>query len=158
MQHRFSILLAEDDDDDRLLFMDAIQSIGINFDARVGIVFDGGQLMSRLLDNDKELPDILFLDLNMPCKNGMECLQEIRSNEKLQHLMVVVFTTSSNQRYVDTAFEAGANLYIEKPSNFNELTRTLEKVLSLDWRKYQPHPPKAKFVWGHYKKAVVNRE
>ena len=112
--------------------------------------------MSRLLDPDKRLPDILFLDLNMPCKNGMECLQEIRSNKKLQKLMVAVFTTSSNQRYIDTAFEAGANLYIVKPGNFNELTVTIEKVLSLDWRKYQPQPPRTKFVWGHYYKTEVN--
>jgi len=157
MLHRFSILLADDDDDDRLLFVDALESIGAHIEARIGIAFDGGQLMSRLLDSNNRLPDILFLDLNMPCKNGMECLQEIRTNEKLEHLMVAVFTTSSNQRYIDAAFEAGANLYIVKPGNFNELTLTLEKVLSLDWRKYQPQPPKAKFVWGHYKKAEVNR-
>jgi CheY-like chemotaxis protein len=140
-----------------LLFLDAIESAGVHPDTRMGVVFDGEQLMNRLLDHDRPLPDILFLDLNMPCKNGIECLREIRSNGELQHLVVVVFTTSSNQRYIDTAFEAGANLYIVKPSNFDELTITLQKVLLLDWRKYQPHPPKAKFVWGHYSKAEANR-
>jgi len=72
------ILLADDDEDDRLFFKDAFEEVKVQ--TKVEFVFDGLQLMDHLMNPDTKLPDILFLDLNMPKKTGKECLIEIKKN------------------------------------------------------------------------------
>ena len=75
-----NILLAEDDTDDRFFFDKVLQ--GIPIDTRLTTVNNGEQLMKYLLENQDQLPDVLFLDINMPRKNGFECVSEIRTNKK----------------------------------------------------------------------------
>lgn len=83
---KLSIILADDDIDDCLFFTEALEELKINIQLK--IVHDGEELMRQLaLKNNKY--DVLFLDLNMPRKNGFECLQEIKSNEKLISLPVI---------------------------------------------------------------------
>ncbi|QDH81161.1 response regulator [Echinicola soli] len=121
------ILLAEDDVSDRLLFTEAISELKIN--TIVGTVNDGMQLMERLKMESIRLPDLLFLDLNMPRKNGLECLKEIRKNEKLKHISIAIYSTSDNENDMDETFRNGANVYITKPNNFNTLKEVLEKAI-----------------------------
>lgn len=85
------ILLADDDNDDCLLFKDALGDLPLA--THLTIVRDGEQLM-LLLNAKEELPDVLFLDLNMPRRNGFDCLSEIKENEKLRSLPVIIFSTS----------------------------------------------------------------
>lgn len=79
------ILLADDDADDRLFFKEAMEEI--NSDTLVSFVNDGSQLMYFLNQTGILMPHIIFLDLNMPVKNGMECLKEIRANDKFKALL-----------------------------------------------------------------------
>lgn len=90
----FFLLVADDDMDDCFLFEDAIKQLPVS--TRLSFVHDGNQLMQHLYTFEP-LPDIIFLDLNMPRKNGFTSLQEIKSNEKIGHLPVVVFSTSSKK-------------------------------------------------------------
>ena len=78
------ILLADDDESDRLLFKDAFKELKIK--TIVHTVNNGTQLMDHLAKNDIALPHLIFLDLNMPHKNGLECLKEIRSNKKFKEI------------------------------------------------------------------------
>jgi CheY-like chemotaxis protein len=75
------ILLADDDEGDRLLFTDAFSQLKLK--TKVRTVNNGIQLMKWLNTKNIRLPHFLFLDLNMPLKNGLDCLKEIRGNEKL---------------------------------------------------------------------------
>jgi CheY-like chemotaxis protein len=75
------IVLADDDEDDRLLFTEAFEELKI--DTRVDTFKDGVELMNYLNKEDSILPSILFLDLNMPKKSGIECLKEIKQKEKI---------------------------------------------------------------------------
>lgn len=75
------------------------------------------------------LPDLLFLDLNMPRKNGLECLKEIRSNEKLKEISIAIYSTSDNEKDIEETFGNGVNVYIIKPNNFNMLKQVLEKAV-----------------------------
>jgi DNA-binding NarL/FixJ family response regulator len=93
------------------------------------------------------LPDVLFLDLNMPLKNGMECLDEIRRDKKLKDLPVVIFSTSAHPGTVNRMYESGAHLYIRKPNDFNSLRKVIRLVLNRDWI-HPEKPPKEKFVLG----------
>jgi CheY-like chemotaxis protein len=123
------ILLADDDVDDRDLFKEAVSMI--NPEINVTAVEDGEQLMDELLQQ-KTLPDVIFLDLNMPRKNGKECLQEIKQHHHLQHVPVLIYTTSVNKKDVDETYAFGAKYFIRKPNSFGELKSILHNVLRMD--------------------------
>lgn len=123
------VLLADDDEADRLLFTEALEELNLN--VIIESVIDGVQLMDHLNTANTTLPNILFLDLNMPRKNGMECLKEIRANKSLADLPVAIYSTSSSETDIEKTFLNGANVYINKPNDFNELKEVLEKALKV---------------------------
>jgi CheY-like chemotaxis protein len=131
-QEVIHVLLADDDEDDRLFFLDAFQEIKIK--TKVILVNDGVDLMNYLTGNGHTLPHILFLDLNMPRKNGMECLQEIRRNDRVRDIPVAIYSTSSSEEDIEETFVKGANVYIKKPSDFGALKKILEEVISINWQ------------------------
>lgn len=122
------ILLADDDEADRILFKEAFSELSIK--TVVKTVNDGEQLLAWLKKESNPLPHYLFLDLNMPRKNGMECLKEIRSNDKLKDIFIAIYSTSYNDRDMEETFVNGANVYITKPSDFKELKLILYKAVS----------------------------
>ena len=126
------IVLAEDDEDDRLFFKEALQEIKIK--TVIDFVDDGSQLMNYLNQPANRLPQVVFLDLNMPVKSGMECLLEIRRNNRLKDLAIVIYSTSASEEDIEEAFVNGANIYIKKPNDFSLLKSTLAKVISLNWQ------------------------
>ncbi len=126
------ILLADDDDDDRLFFTDAFDELKMRTIVKT---FNNGQeLMDYLLDEKSKLPHVLFLDINMPLKNGLECLHDIRHHDRLKDLTVAIYSTSSSERDIEETFVQGANIYINKPSNFDQLKSALTEVLSTNWQ------------------------
>ncbi|HNF48016.1 MAG TPA: response regulator [Saprospiraceae bacterium] len=127
-----SILLADDDEDDRLFFKDALEECRVK--TMVETVNDGIELMNLLLEESTVLPHILFLDLNMPRKNGIECLEDIRKSDRLKHITVAIYSTSGAERDIEDTFVKGANVYIKKPNDFNALKEVLENVLSTKWQ------------------------
>jgi CheY-like chemotaxis protein len=143
-QNPHQILLAEDDDDDSMLFKEALNELAVPTDLHR--VKDGEELMYILGQLENKLPDILFLDINMPRKNGFECLLEIKSTEKLKEIPVVILSTSSGKELVDKMYNAGANLYICKPNQFSHLKKIIEISISTNWSLYSPQPPKEKFM------------
>ncbi|MBS7256005.1 response regulator [Flavobacterium branchiicola] len=125
------ILLADDDEDDRLFFKDAFEEIKIQ--TNVNFVHDGMQLMDHLNDPENKLPDILFLDLNMPKKTGKECLIEIKKSERLKDIIIAIYSTSSSEEDIEDTFIQGANIYIKKPSDFNTLKKLINEVVTVNW-------------------------
>ncbi|MEP7256972.1 MAG: response regulator [Flavitalea sp.] len=125
------ILFSDDDTDDALLFTQAADLI--TSPILLSFAEDGEQLMRYL--SKEILPDMIFLDLNMPVKNGIECLQSIRSDKKLDWLPIIIYTTSDNPRDIDTCFKLGANLYVVKPTSFESIIKTLKKIIGIDWKK-----------------------
>lgn len=120
-------LLADDDNDDRFFFRDVLSKVSPS--AELTTVGDGEELMKYLFDNSHQLPDVLFLDINMPRKNGKECLIEIRADEKLKHLPIIIYSTSLPEIIADELFAIGANKYLRK-TNLIELKEKLRLVLS----------------------------
>ena len=128
------ITLADDDVDDRLLFTDAFDELKIN---TVVNTFNNGQLLMDHLNNPESvLPHIIFLDLNMPIKNGMECLAEIKQNDRFKDIAIAIYSTSSSEEDVENTFVLGANVYIKKPSDFNTLKEVLNDVVTVNWQYY----------------------
>jgi DNA-binding NtrC family response regulator len=132
-QDTLNILLADDDTDDCHFFEKVLKEIPIA--TRLTTFQDGEQLMNFLSLNSECLPDILFLDLAMPRKNGFECLVEIHRHNKLKGLPVFVFTVSfRNNMNFESNIEAmlqemGAYGYIRKNSDFSQLKVVLHNAL-----------------------------
>jgi CheY-like chemotaxis protein len=124
-----NILLADDDTDDCLFFKDALAGMPVS--TKFTAVHDGEQLMQLLKLENNELPHILFLDLNMPRKNGFECLTELKQNKDLNNLPVVVFSTSFEKEVVNLLYESGAQYFIRKPSEFAQFQKIIFHVITL---------------------------
>jgi CheY-like chemotaxis protein len=127
-----NITLADDDEDDRLFFTDAFEELKIN--TRVNTFKDGVELMNYLNDSNSILPNILFLDINMPKKNGVECLLEIKKNERFRDIAIAIYSTSSSEEHIEETFVNGANIYIKKPNDFQTLKKILSDVVTLNWQ------------------------
>jgi len=125
-----NIVLADDDLDDCMLFEDAINEI--SHDIKLIVANNGNALMSTLEGTVPPPPFAIFLDLNMPGKNGFECLKEIRLNPKFESIPVVIFSTSKNENAIDETYSLGANYYMIKPSSFSMLKEVIRKLLSID--------------------------
>ena len=126
------VLLADDDEDDRLFFKEAFEEIKIQ--TIVNTVIDGVELIKYLLMPNVILPHVLFLDLNMPRKSGLECLREIKSDNRLKDIAVAIYSTSASDEDIEETFVKGANVYIKKPSEFSTLKKILIEVITINWQ------------------------
>ncbi len=139
-----NLLLADDDDDDCMFFKEALEELPLNSSLKT--VKNGEQLMDLLTTKLVTLPDILFLDINMPRKTGVECLSEIKRNEKLKQLPVIIYSTSLNHEVVDLLYEKGAHWYIRKPGDFKKLKKIILEALTNTVENNLQRPSKEKFV------------
>ncbi len=124
------ILMAEDDVDDQLLVKDAFKEARVI--NRLVMVNDGEELM-RFLRREGEFtdaprPDILLLDLNMPRKDGREALEEMKNDPELNHIPVVVLTTSDAEEDILGTYRLGASSYIQKPVTFEKMVHVIETL------------------------------
>ena len=143
-----NILLADDDKDDCLLFREALEELPLT--THLTAVHDGEQLM-HLLKKTDGLPHMLFLDLNMPRKNGFTCLEEIKRDKKLAHIPVIIFSTSFDHNVADILYKNGAQYYICKPADFSRFKNVIHEAIKLSTRKKFSQPPKEKFLLSNLK-------
>jgi len=141
--HTQHVLIADDDEDDRLLFGEVIKELP--YLVHLSTARDGEETL-KLLNSMPQLPDLMFLDLNMPIINGLECLNKMKGNPKLMLLPVIIFSTSSFSGNINKVYELGAHLYIRKPNDFVTFKRAIHHVFSIDWRKPLAQPPRHEFV------------
>lgn len=132
LQNTTYIILADDDEDDRAFFADAFKDLKLA--TKINLMEDGIRLMNHLNDEQNELPHIIFLDLNMPKKSGMECLKEIKNNNRLAGIAIAIYSTSASDEDVEETFVQGANIYIKKPNDFKTLKNLLEDVVTINWQ------------------------
>lgn len=126
------IALADDDEDDRFFFEEAFEELKIK--SKVVTFHDGDYLMDYLNDESCNLPNLLFLDLNMPRKSGMECLSEIKANPRFKNIAIAIYSTSASDEDVENTFVKGANIYIKKPNDFEVLKKILSEVVTINWQ------------------------
>jgi len=120
-----------------LLFSETLDELEIK--PILHTVNNGVELMAYLNKKNAQLPHIVFLDLNMPRKNGLECLKEIRNNDKLKSISIAIYSTSVNENDMDETFRYGANIYISKPNNINMLRQLFLKAVAAT-HLYQGEP------------------
>lgn len=135
--------MAEDDDDDYMVFSLAVNELSVKV---VLTRAENGEILFKLLENDEKHPDMLFLDLLLPCKNGKDCLREIRANSKYDSMPIVVYSSLEDLQSIEFCYREGSNLYAIKPHSLRELKDVLEKIFSVNWKKMMYYPPMSRFV------------
>ena len=122
------VLIIDDDEDDRELFCEAVGQFNKDIDCFHAT--DGEEALAFLTDANGNLPDFIFLDLNMPRLNGKECLAEIKKRNKVKDIPVIIYSTSNNRRDKEETRLLGAANFLHKPNEFNILIRELTQILS----------------------------
>jgi len=142
-----TILMAEDDPDDRLLTQEALHESRVTNALR--FVEDGVALLDYLHRRgpytdpaSSPSPDLILLDLNMPRKDGREALAEIKAEPKFRHIPVVVLTTSQTEEDIFRSYDTGASGFITKPVTFEALVEVM-KALGEYWIEIVRLPPAA---------------
>ena len=143
-RYKLNILLADDDIDDCHLFKEALDELPLSFD--LSLVHNGEQLMKLLHQKGAQLPDMLFLDLNMPHKNGFQCLSEIKQDEQLKQIPVIIYSTSIQQAGINLLYKNGAHHYIRKPSEFHFLKKLIYQAIRVTVEADFLQPVKEDFV------------
>jgi CheY-like chemotaxis protein len=139
-----NILLADDDKDDRFFFKMALDAL--TTPTQLATVVDGEKLMEYLNENTDQLPNVLFLDLNMPRKNGFECLSEIKGNPDFNALLVIIFSTSYEQEVVNLLYQNGAHYFMRKPAEFSQLKKIIQHTVELITVGDNERPDREHFV------------
>lgn len=128
------IFVVDDDEEDRELFSEALSHV--NHNAKLTEISSGYKLMEVLNKPGLLVPEIIFLDLNMPKLSGIDCLKKIKSsNSNFRDLKVVILSTYSNADDIEEAYQHGANGYYVKPTLFNNLKQIISGVLDTNLKK-----------------------
>jgi len=124
-----SILLVDDDEDDHMYFKDAINSLDPSIEIKTAI---NGKLAYENLKALTSIPDIIFLDLNMPIMNGYEFLMLLKKDKEFGEIPIGMYTTSNSLRDIELTRELGALFFITKPKDFSVLCFKLKQILDTD--------------------------
>lgn len=137
------VLIVDDDQEDIDLLLDLFENKKINIKAEYA--YNGidalNYLKQNMAENSGNLPDLIFLDLNMPIKNGHEVLHEIKNHKQLKQIPVIVLTTSNAEQDINSSYLEGANCYINKPVSFEEFQNVIEAIENF-WFSVVKYPNK----------------
>jgi CheY-like chemotaxis protein len=121
-----SFLLVDDDIDDIIIFQETLRKVDDKI--QLFYVHDGKDAIDFLADSKGVLPGLIFLDINMPRMDGKECLRHLKQDEKLKHIPVLMYTTSSQSSDIEETMMTGAMAFITKPWGVNELNTLLTAI------------------------------
>lgn len=131
MSSQKTFFIVDDDLDDQELFIEAVNEVDKSIRC---LPYSNCEEALELMKSKKvNLPDIIFLDLNMPKLNGKQCLMELKKHEILRDIPVVIYTTSSEKRDIEETCRLGAAYFLTKPNKFEELCNAIRYVASRDW-------------------------
>ena len=122
-----NVLYADDDVDDREMFCEAIKEIDPSIKVVLG---KDGEETLKILSVQKDLPDLIFLDINMPRMDGIECLGKIKSDDRLKSIPVIIYSTTSNKGDMTKIALLGASDFILKGNSFKNVKDSLDNILA----------------------------
>lgn len=128
---------ADDDTDDLQIFKNAV-------DKSTGQIalhtYNKSEEFLKNIKNNTSGKQIVFLDINMPGKSGFEVLKEIRRDDLLKKMPVIMYSTSSDDKSIAVSKEIGATMYAVKPTSFSDLKNLIKKAISIDWNLFKSPP------------------
>ena len=126
-----TLMIVDDDSDDRDFFSRALNKIDSSAECLFAV--NGEDALKILRNGIKQLPDFIFLDLNMPRMDGKTCLCELKKDEKLKEIPVIVFSTSSRQKDIEETHDLGAAYFLTKQPDFKKLQLEIVFVINQNW-------------------------
>lgn len=133
------LLIIDDDIEDQEIFMEALKEVDDSVTCYAAI---SGEDAFRQLETDVVmLPDLIFLDLNMPKLNGKQVLKELKNSRSLVQIPIIMYSTSFAPRDIEEIRQSGAVHHLLKPSKFDDLCQALKQVLSTNWERSVPGNP-----------------
>ncbi|MBV8252694.1 MAG: response regulator [Chitinophaga sp.] len=127
-----TILMIDDDADDRQLFCDALQEVAPE---SLALTFESGvEAITQLQNNSISTPDFIFLDINMPVMNGKECLTALKKIAHLKLTQIIMLSTSTLREDFNDAMDLGAQFFMTKPNSFTDLCDNLRNILENKWK------------------------
>ncbi len=131
----FTIFYTDDDEDDLSIFTDAVESLPKKVKLQT---YSGGEKLLNAIYNPPPTPHVVFLDLNMPGKNGFDVLTELRNSEIKNNIPVIIFSTSNEPSIIERCRTLGANYFITKPVLMKDIIQSINHALEIDWKKFIP--------------------
>jgi CheY-like chemotaxis protein len=131
MEFPKTVMIIDDDDDDRNLFCEALEEIHPS--CHLIAVSNGRESLEKLKIPHIELPDLIFLDLNMPVMNGLQCLDQIRQIDALKLVPVVIYTTSSRIENLSKLKASEPLYFLTKPARFKEIVAVVTYLTTNEW-------------------------
>jgi CheY-like chemotaxis protein len=130
-----TIFYTDDDEDDLSIFTDAVDSLSVKIQLKT---YSGGDKLLTAINNPPPTPHVVFLDLNMPGKNGFDVLTELRKSDVKKDIPVVIFSTSNEPGIIEKCRLLGANLFITKPVLMKDIVSSIEHALRINWKEFVP--------------------
>lgn len=130
-----TIFYTDDDEDDLSIFSDAVESLSVKIQLKT---YSGGDKLLTAIYNPPPTPHVVFLDLNMPGKNGFDVLTELRNSDKKTNIPIVIFSTSNEPGIIEKCRSLGANLFITKPVLMKDIVKSIEHALRINWKEFVP--------------------
>lgn len=124
------ILLIDDDKDDCEIFLEILNEVAGAVE--LACLNDSADVLANIVYNR---PDLIFMDLNMPKKSGIDCLKEVRTAGAEMNVPIVIISSSQNPKDIAQAYDQGATLYFVKPSRYGALRQGIEQILQMDWSR-----------------------
>jgi response regulator RpfG family c-di-GMP phosphodiesterase len=131
----FTIFYTDDDEDDLSIFADAVESLPKKIKLQT---YTGGEKLLNAIYNPPPTPHVVFLDLNMPGKNGFDVLTELKSSDEKSNIPVIIFSTSNEPSIIEKCRTLGANLFITKPVLMKDIVKSINHALEIDWKQFSP--------------------
>lgn len=129
------IFYTDDDEDDLGIFEDAVESLQKKIILQT---YTGGEKLLNAIYNPPPVPSVVFLDLNMPGKNGFDVLDELRNSDFKINIPIIIFSTSNEPGIIEKCRVLGANLYITKPVLMKDIVKSINHALEIDWKNFIP--------------------
>lgn len=134
MKQNRRFFIVDDDSDDQDLFIEAVNEVDNTIECMSASNCE--EALDLLRNRKISLPDMIFLDLNMPRLNGKQCLVELKREAHLRDIPVIIYSTSSEKRDIEETSRLGAAHFLTKPNKFEELCKALSFVVSKDWASH----------------------
>lgn len=131
----FTIFYTDDDEDDLSIFTDAVESLSKEINLQT---YSGGEKLLNAIHHPPPTPSVIFLDLNMPGKNGFDVLNELKGSKENSDIPVIIFSTSNEPGIIEKCLNLGANYFITKPVLMKDIIKSIEHSLSINWKEFVP--------------------
>lgn len=128
-----TIFYTDDDEDDLSIFADAVESLSKKITLQT---YTGGDKLLKAIYNPPPTPNVVFLDLNMPGKNGFDVLVELRNNDANNDIPVIIFSTSNEPGIIEKCRSLGANYFVTKPVLMSDIIKIINFTLEIDWKNF----------------------